>query len=175
MPYYTLSPTYSICKNHGYLTGEQHSCEDCGEVTEVYSRITGYYRPVQNWNAGKTQEYKARRVYDVSSGASWSSDLVSMKADGTPTESEPPEASETEKSNCSFTLVTTEQCPNCVTVQTFMNAANIEYDIVDVSMYPEVVKRYSVRSAPTLIVRNGNDYNTYANESNIRAFVTSQV
>jgi ribonucleoside-triphosphate reductase len=97
-----------------------------------------------------------------------------MNADGTPADAEYLEPNEPDKPDCSFTLVTTQQCPNCVTVQSFMNDANIEYDIVDVSMYPEVVKRYSVRSAPTLIVRNGNDYNTYANESNIRAFVTSQ-
>ena len=63
LPYYTLSPTYSICKDHGYIAGEQYVCPICGRTTEVYSRITGYYRPVQNWNAGKTQEYKERKVY----------------------------------------------------------------------------------------------------------------
>jgi len=178
MPYYTLSPTYSICKNHGYLAGEQYSCSECDETTEVYSRITGYYRPVQNWNAGKTQEYKARKVYDVS-GASWAPDIVSATAASaaatTVATAEPDIAGKPNKADCSFMLVTTAQCPNCVTVQSFMNDANIEYDIVDVSTYPEVVSRYSVRSAPTLIVKNGNNYNTYANESNIRAFVTSQV
>ena len=65
LPYYTMSPTYSVCKNHGYLTGEQYTCPICGEKTEVYSRITGYYRPVQNWNDGKTQEFKDRKVYDL--------------------------------------------------------------------------------------------------------------
>ena len=65
LPYYTMSPTYSVCKDHGYLTGEQYTCPICGEKTEVYSRITGYYRPVQNWNDGKTQEFKDRKVYDL--------------------------------------------------------------------------------------------------------------
>ena len=65
LPYYTLSPTYSICKEHGYLAGEQKICPHCGKVTEVYSRITGYYRPVQNWNDGKLQEYANRKEYDV--------------------------------------------------------------------------------------------------------------
>ena len=65
LPYYTLSPTYSICKNHGYLTGEHFTCPYCGEKAEVYSRITGYYRPVQNWNEGKIQEYKNRKLYDI--------------------------------------------------------------------------------------------------------------
>ena len=65
LPYYTLSPTYSICKKHGYLAGEQYTCPECGEPTEVYSRITGYYRPVQNWNDGKAQEFKDRKLYDL--------------------------------------------------------------------------------------------------------------
>ncbi len=65
LPYYTLSPTYSVCREHGYLVGEQYTCPHCGQATEVYSRITGYYRPVQNWNDGKLQEYKERKVYDI--------------------------------------------------------------------------------------------------------------
>ena len=65
LPYYTLSPTYSVCKEHGYLAGEHFTCPICGKKSEVYSRITGYYRPVQNWNDGKTQEYKNRKLYDV--------------------------------------------------------------------------------------------------------------
>ncbi|MFR2148245.1 MAG: ribonucleoside triphosphate reductase, partial [Waltera sp.] len=65
LPYYTLSPTYSICKEHGYLAGEVKVCPHCGAKTEVYSRITGYYRPVQNWNDGKLQEYANRTEYDI--------------------------------------------------------------------------------------------------------------
>ena len=65
LPYYTLSPTYSICPNHGYITGEQYTCPHCGAKTEVWSRITGYYRPIQNWNEGKSQEYKERKEYDI--------------------------------------------------------------------------------------------------------------
>ena len=65
LPYYTMSPTYSVCADHGYLSGEQHTCPICGKPAEVYSRITGYYRPVQNWNDGKTQEFKDRKVYDL--------------------------------------------------------------------------------------------------------------
>ena len=65
LPYYTVSPTYSVCRDHGYLTGEQYTCPICGKKTEVYSRITGYYRPVQNWNDGKAQEFKDRKVYDL--------------------------------------------------------------------------------------------------------------
>src|SRR5699024_5805820 len=65
LPYYTISPTYSICPEHGYITGEHFTCPICGKNAEVYSRITGYYRPVQNWNDGKTQEFKDRKLYDV--------------------------------------------------------------------------------------------------------------
>ena len=63
LPYYTLSPTYSVCPTHGYLAGEHFTCPHCGKAAEVYSRITGYYRPVQNWNDGKSQEYRERREY----------------------------------------------------------------------------------------------------------------
>ena len=65
LPYYTLSPTYAVCKNHGYIAGEVYECPCCHEKTEVYSRITGYYRPVQNWNDGKAQEFKDRVVYNI--------------------------------------------------------------------------------------------------------------
>ncbi|MBQ1421812.1 MAG: ribonucleoside triphosphate reductase [Firmicutes bacterium] len=65
LPYYTMSPTYSVCRDHGYISGEAFTCPICGKKTEVYSRITGYYRPVQNWNDGKAQEYKDRRLYNI--------------------------------------------------------------------------------------------------------------
>ena len=65
LPYYTMSPTYSVCREHGYLAGEQTVCPHCGAKTEVYSRITGYYRPVQNWNDGKAQEFRDRKVYNI--------------------------------------------------------------------------------------------------------------
>lgn len=63
LPYYTISPTYSVCSDHGYIDGEEHSCPVCGKETEVYSRITGYYRPVKNWNDGKSQEFLDRKEY----------------------------------------------------------------------------------------------------------------
>jgi len=169
MPYYTMSPTYSICKNHGYIPGEQYTCSDCEETTEVYSRITGYYRPVQNWNAGKTQEFKDRKVYSLNSGADTNNSTANAFSEVSANEVE------SEMSDYSVMLVTTEQCPNCDTVQSFMNDVKFQYDIVEVSKNPEVVSLYSVRSAPTLIVKNGSSFDTYANESNIRAFVTSQV
>ena len=65
LPYYTITPTYSVCPEHGYLAGEQRTCPKCGKATEVYSRITGYYRPVQNWNDGKIQEFADRKTYEI--------------------------------------------------------------------------------------------------------------
>lgn len=65
IPYFTISPTYSICPDHGYIRGEHFTCPECGKPTEVYSRITGYYRPVQNWNTGKQEEFKTRETYRV--------------------------------------------------------------------------------------------------------------
>jgi len=63
LPYYTLSPTYSVCVDHGYISGKHFECPYCGRDAEVYSRITGYYRPVRNWNDGKVSEFKNRRTY----------------------------------------------------------------------------------------------------------------
>jgi ribonucleoside-triphosphate reductase len=63
IPYFTISPTFSVCQRHGYLKGEHFSCPNCGEETEVYARIVGYYRPVQNWNQGKKSEYNNRKIY----------------------------------------------------------------------------------------------------------------
>jgi ribonucleoside-triphosphate reductase len=65
IPYFTISPTFSVCKRHGYLKGEQFSCPTCSEETEVYSRIVGYYRPVKNWNDGKRAEYTDRKEFTV--------------------------------------------------------------------------------------------------------------
>ncbi len=65
MPYFTLTPTFSVCHNHGYLRGEQEECPDCEERCEVYSRVVGYFRPVQQWNQGKRQEFKDRKNYAV--------------------------------------------------------------------------------------------------------------
>lgn len=65
IPYLTLSPTFSICDNHGYLKGEQHVCPECGKETEIWTRVVGFHRPVQNWNKGKQEEFKDRKTFSV--------------------------------------------------------------------------------------------------------------
>jgi ribonucleoside-triphosphate reductase len=64
LPYYTLTPTFSICPNHGYLKGEEEKCPECGSTCEVWSRSVGYLRPVDQWNPGKQSEYEDRVTYD---------------------------------------------------------------------------------------------------------------
>ena len=105
LPYYTISPTYSVCKNHGYIAGEQYTCPTCGEKTEVYSRITGYYRPVQNWNAGKTEEFKDRKVYKIDD-ARVSAAKRHVEA---PAQAQP----EAKEADDGVLLFATATCPNC--------------------------------------------------------------
>ena len=64
LPYFTFSPSFSICKNHGYIVGEHPECPKCGEATEVYSRVVGFLRPVSQWNKGKQAEFDMREHYD---------------------------------------------------------------------------------------------------------------
>ena len=161
LPYYTMSPTYSICKNHGYLNGEQYSCPECGETTEVYSRITGYYRPVQNWNDGKAQEFKDRKVYDLSN----SKLQVKAKAEEHIDEVLKQEAKEPKK-----LLFTTKTCPNCVMAKTMLEKANIDYEIVDAEEHADLVEKYGVKQAPTLIVIEEGKVEKLANASNIKKY-----
>ncbi len=65
LPYFTLSPTFSICPSHGYLNGEQHQCDRCSQETEVYSRVVGYLRPIKQWNTGKQAEFEERKTFNL--------------------------------------------------------------------------------------------------------------
>ncbi|HCG28107.1 MAG TPA: ribonucleoside triphosphate reductase [Lentisphaeria bacterium] len=158
LPYYTLSPTYSVCKNHGYITGEKLECPECGQRTEVYSRITGYYRPVQNWNDGKLQEYKQRKVYS-------SADIVRKCGESTPAEA--PAASKEEH----FILFATRTCPNCKTAKAFLDQAGINYDVVFADDDLETAERFGVRQAPTLVVKKDGKAERIINVSNIRKYI----
>lgn len=162
LPYYTMSPTYSICKNHGYITGEHYTCPECGETTEVYSRITGYYRPVQNWNDGKSQEFKDRKVYNIENSR------VQVKAKAQPHIDEVLKASVdvgTKK-----LLFTTKMCPNCVIAKNALNDAHVEYEIIDAEEHKDLAKQYKVMQAPTLVVIADDRVEKVANASNIKKY-----
>ena len=162
LPYYTMSPTYSICKDHGYLAGEQYTCPHCGGTTEVYSRITGYYRPVQNWNDGKTQEYKDRKVYDISNSH------MKFRTEAAQEVMEEAGISEDETKTLLFT---TKTCPNCKIVGMHLDDAEIAYEKVDAEEAPDLVEKYGVRQAPTLVVVKDGKVETYANASNIIGYI----
>ena len=165
LPYYTMSPTYSICKNHGYISGEQYTCPICGEETEVYSRITGYYRPVKNWNDGKLQEFKERKVYDVEH-----SHVKQENFRETEQEEEQRIFEEVNTEEGKVLLFTTKTCPNCKLAKDSLEKANISYEVVDAGENEELVRKYGVMQAPTLIVIKEEGVQQLANESNRRAF-----
>ena len=142
LPYYTLSPTYSVCKNHGYLAGEQPVCPFCGEKAEVYSRITGYYRPVQNWNDGKAQEFKDRRTYDIGS-----SKLTHCGVQKQDTASEQPAAQVQEE----VELFATKTCPNCKQAEQLLDAAGVRYTLRLAEENRDAVRALGIRQAPTLV------------------------
>ena len=168
LPYYTLSPTYSICKEHGYLAGEQKICPHCGKVTEVYSRITGYYRPVQNWNDGKLQEYANRKEYDVAH-STLKKPIVTMV---TLSDYDKPKASVTvEEPESIIYLFTTKTCPNCKLAKEYLKGIN--YLLIDAEENMELAAKYGVMQAPTLVVVQGDQVKKYVNASRIKQFAGS--
>ena len=214
LPYYTMSPTYSVCKDHGYLTGEQFICPICGQKTEVYSRITGYYRPVQNWNDGKAQEYKDRLVYNIGHShlthvgpnpAPVDSVIMDAAMEATverpccgPTEpimlnaQEAPKAAPVEEvketaakddsvkitvkpeGSMTILLFKTPSCPNCKAAGAILDKAGIEYEPLNANEERELVKKYGVKQAPTLILDNGESFEKYRGVSDIKGWLMSK-
>ena len=164
LPYYTMSPTYSVCKNHGYIAGEEYTCPECGEKTEVYSRITGYYRPVQNWNDGKAQEYKDRKVYDIENSK--------LTREGAPAE---------DVFSCSDSAVeggadanylfTTATCPNCKIACSFLDKAGFTYEKLLANEHADLATEFGVKQAPTLVVVKNGEVSKYAGVSDIKKFL----
>ncbi len=176
LPYYTISPTYSVCKDHGYLAGEQATCPVCGQKTEVYSRITGYYRPIQNWNDAKVQEYHDRRLYNISRS------ILSHKGPL-------PDVSEkTEAQNCSkntagpldmdhetgsaIYLFKTPTCPNCRAAGAMLEKAGISYSAINANEDPELVKKFGIKQAPTLVLVTGGTVEKIRGVSDIKGWVS---
>ena len=161
LPYYTLSPTYSVCKNHGYRAGEQPVCPFCGEKAEVYSRITGYYRPVQNWNDGKAQEFKDRRTYDVAASKLTHSGVPAQKADS---KISPAQSCE------EIRLFVTKTCPNCALAKQLLDAAGIGYTVCLAEEHRDAARALGIRQAPTLV--SGGQ--KWAGVSGIREFLAAR-
>ena len=162
LPYYTISPTYSVCADHGYIAGEHFKCPECGKNAEVYSRITGYYRPVQNWNDGKSQEYKDRKTYDVINKTTVYSDIAKEKAK---------ECSCCPKPEAEGAILfATKTCPNCRAAAAFLDKAGIAYKKVYVEDDPELAKSLGLKQAPTLIVGDEK----IVNVSNIKKYAETR-
>lgn len=164
LPYYTLSPTYSVCRNHGYLAGEQYTCPHCGETAEVYSRITGYYRPVQNWNDGKTQEFKDRKVYDIENSKLTHEGVKPSSL------SDAPACAVTDSGKHVY-LFTTKTCPNCKLADAMLSRADVSFEKMDAEENEALVNQFGIKQAPTLVVVDGNEAKAYANLSDIRKYV----
>ncbi|MBR1968367.1 MAG: ribonucleoside triphosphate reductase, partial [Clostridia bacterium] len=164
LPYYTMSPTYSVCADHGYIAGEVYECPTCGKKTEVYSRITGYYRPIQNWNDGKRKEFEDRKVYDITNSkfTAKESDACECKKESVVAELDGP------------VLFTRNGCPNCKTSKMMLDKAGVKYTVINAEEDKETTLKYGVKKAPTLLVPNGNGFDAYDNASEIRKFIESR-
>ena len=166
LPYYTLSPTYSVCRNHGYLNGDVSICPICGEKTEVYSRITGYYRPVQNWNDGKSQEFKQRKTYDIAHSVLHKKNEANVEADCEC-------CCDAEIKDDDVILFATKTCPNCKVAASFLDKAGISYRKLYAEESEEEFERFGITGAPTLVVIKGGNFETIYNASNIRKYADS--
>ena len=194
LPYYTVSPTYSVCRDHGYLAGEQAVCPICGRKTEIYSRITGYYRPVQNWNDGKAQEYKDRKVYNIGR-----SSLTHTGPKPAPKDEEPVKVRgaktlqegavdysrieeavdviemEQASENSGFLFFKTPTCPNCKAAGALLDKAGIEYTAVNANEEKELAARYGIRQAPTLVILHGDEFEKYRGVSDIKGWISQSM
>ena len=162
LPYYSISPTYSVCSEHGYIDGEAFTCPICGKKTEVYSRITGYYRPVQNWNDGKTQEFKHRKTYNLSTSVFTEKEI---------------EKAEKETQSVSLDkilLFTTKTCPNCKMAKMLLDKAGVEYTTIDAEDNIDLVNKFNIKKAPTLLVPKMGGYDIFENVSFIKQYIESR-
>ena len=178
LPYYTISPTYSVCKNHGYLMGEVKKCPTCGATTEIYSRITGYYRPISNWNDGKAKEYDMRKEYVVGDQNNTHYDVCADSSSGDSVESVKEikvsadnVASGNEKG---YLLFGTKTCPNCEVAKKKLSEKNVVYEYIDAEKMIDLTEKYEVMAAPTLIKLRENGFDKIVNASNIINFIDSE-
>ena len=166
LPYFTLSPTYSVCKNHGYIKGEEYICPECGEKAEVYSRITGYYRPVQNFNDGKAQEFKDRKVYNIENSV--------LRRDGVSTTVE----TKTEETEAALAdgvyLFATKSCPNCKAMAQLLDRAGIGFEKIYVEDNEDLARALGLRQAPTLVEVKGGNAEKFVNVVAIKTYIQNK-
>ena len=168
LPYYTMSPTYSVCADHGYIAGEHFNCPTCGKKTEVYSRITGYYRPVQNWNDGKSQEYKDRKVYNVGNSVL----KTTVAAEAAPAVEEPA-APAVAAAEAKAILISRVTCPNCRVAENLLGKAGVAYEKKIAEENVDLCRVYNVKGAPTLIVTDGENYASYYSVPEIKKYLAT--
>lgn len=172
LPYYTLSPTFSICEDHGYIKGEYFNCPTCKKDTEVYTRIVGYYRPVQNWNKGKKEEYFMRTEFN-SPSYNEVKDVAAIKEESTTKEvvtTKDLKEQETitplnfdlkvettdnkQPQIGSFKFFYSDTCPNCPTVKEYVNGLELKGEYYNASL-PEglkMAKEHNIMAVPTVIL-----------------------
>ena len=170
LPYYTMSPTYSVCHDHGYITGEHFTCPKCGKDTEVWSRITGYYRPVQNWNDGKVQEFKDRKEYNIGH-SHFTGGIHRHEAccgDGTVAHGMQPEEVGTISAAHTAQLFTRTTCPNCRVAEKMLDKAGFAYENLTAEEHPELCREYGIKGAPTLVLSDGVHFENYYGVAEIK-------
>ena len=173
LPYYTISPTYSVCVDHGYISGEVYKCPKCGKVTEVYSRITGYYRPVQNWNTGKSEEFKERKTYNIGTSVLTHEGVVLHHEDGSACNCG--SSSATAAIQGKVMLFTTKTCPNCKVAKAELEKAGVSYILIDAEENPELAIKYGIMQAPTLVIDNGERAEVITGAAKIKAYTSKAV
>ncbi len=172
LPYYTMSPTYSVCADHGYLIGEHYTCPQCGKKAEVYSRITGYYRPVQNWNDGKSQEYKDRKVYNIGNSKLRKEAPVCETPAPTPVEEAPAAAPAAVKGGKAI-LISRLTCPNCRVAESLLTKAGVDYEKRIAEENLDLCRDYGVKGAPTLIITDGESHQNYYSVPEIKKYLAT--
>ena len=163
LPYYTMSPTYSVCADHGYIAGEQYTCPICGKKTEVYSRITGYYRPVQNWNDGKSQEYKDRKTYKVAAASAPVERVVAKVK----------EPVEVPAISGKAVLISRVTCPNCRVAENLLNKAGVTYEKLIAEENLDLCRRLDIKGAPTLVITDGENHTKFYSVPEIKKYIAS--
>ena len=177
LPYYTISPTYSVCADHGYISGEHFTCPKCGKKTEVYSRITGYYRPVQNWNSGKAQEYTERLEYNIADSMKKFDEGAAhgIKAHGCAccegTEASAPATHEAPER---VVLFATKTCPKCKIAASLLEKEGVAFDRVYNEDSPEFAKEHGISQAPTLVVETGDKVITFSDITGVKQFIANK-